>query len=72
MPGWRLRTTLRVQTSGMMPHVKITDLINATTPPAPYSNVRVGTAGSCLDMIILGKCVNPQCTFSHAAGIYHQ
>ena len=47
--------------------VKMTDLINATTPPVPYSNVRVGAAGSCLDMIILGKCVSPQCTFSHAA-----
>ena len=47
--------------------VKMTDLINATTTPVPYSNARVGAAGSCLDMIILGKCVNPQCTFSHAA-----
>ena len=35
--------------------------------PVSYSNVRIGAAGSCLDMIILGKCVNPQCTFSHAA-----
>ena len=33
----------------------------------PYSNVRIGAAGSCLDLIILGKCVDPQCTFSHAA-----
>jgi hypothetical protein len=47
--------------------VKITDLINATTPPVLYNNVKVGAAGSCLDMIFLGKCVNPQCTFSHAA-----
>ena len=47
--------------------VKVTDLINATTPPVPYSTVRVGIASSCLDMNILGKCVNPQCTYSHAA-----
>ena len=48
--------------------VKIMDLINATTPPVPYNNVRVGAAGSCLDMIILRKCVNPQSsTFSHTA-----
>ena len=46
--------------------VKVTDLINAT-PPVPYNNVRVGASGSCLDMIFLGKCVDPQCTFSHAA-----
>jgi hypothetical protein len=47
--------------------VKVMDLINATTPPVPYSTVRVGIASSCLDMNILGKCVNPQCTYSHAA-----
>ena len=44
------------------------DLIKATTTPVPYSNIRIGAAGSCLDLIILGKCaVNPQCTFSHMA-----
>ena len=36
-------------------------------PLVPYSNVRIGAASSCLDMIILRKCVNRQCTFSHAA-----
>jgi hypothetical protein len=41
--------------------IKVTDLINATTHPVPYSSVGVGIAGSCLDMNILGKCVNPQC-----------
>jgi hypothetical protein len=39
----------------------------ATTPPVTYSNVKVGIVGSCLDLCILGKCVNPQCTYSHAA-----
>ena len=47
--------------------VKMTALINATTPTVPYSIVRIGAAGSCLDLIILGKCVNPQCIFSHVA-----
>jgi hypothetical protein len=33
-----------------------------------YTAIRIGAAaGSCLDLIVLGKCVNPHCTFSHAA-----
>ena len=47
--------------------IKMTDLINATNPPVPYNDIRLGAAGSCLDLIILGKCVNLQCTFSQAA-----
>ena len=44
--------------------VKMTDLMNTITPPVNYTDIRIGAADSCLDLIILvGKCVNPQCTF---------
>jgi hypothetical protein len=32
-----------------------------------YTNIKVGIPGGCLDLCIIGKYVNPHCTYSHAA-----
>lgn len=47
------------------PDIRISDLMNAVSPPIRYSNIRGGPTGACLDMLYLGSCNEPSCTYKH-------
>jgi hypothetical protein len=47
------------------PHIRIADIMAAATPPIKYSAIKLGPNGACLDMICLGLCKEPECTYKH-------
>jgi hypothetical protein len=47
------------------PTVRISDFMSATTPPIKYSAIKGGPTGACLDMLYLGSCNEPDCTYKH-------
>jgi hypothetical protein len=46
------------------PTVKVVDLLSAAK--LRYRDVRVGVPGGCIDMVLMGVCKSPDCTYSHA------
>jgi hypothetical protein len=51
------------------PGVRLAAIIAAAVPPLPYSKVKLGPSGACLDFLALGECLNDQCTYRHDAGM---
>lgn len=49
------------------PAVTMAEVMSAASPSLTYEDVKLGLAGSCLDMHYFGRCVNPQCTYQHKA-----
>jgi hypothetical protein len=47
------------------PAVRVADLMLATVPPIRYLSIKVGPTGACLDMLCLGACLEPGCTYKH-------
>lgn len=47
------------------PDLRIADIMGAPTPPLRYTAIRVGPTGACLDMLCLGACKEPECTYKH-------
>jgi hypothetical protein len=47
------------------PTIRISDIMNATIPPIKYSVIKGGPTGACLDMLYLGACNEPECTYKH-------
>eukprot|EP00978_Attheya_sp_CCMP212_P034229 scaffold142535_cov79-Attheya_sp.AAC.1 len=41
--------------------------MDASDPPVTYKTVKLGAPGACLDFHILGRCIIPTCSFTHAA-----
>ena len=37
----------------------------ATSPPIKYSAIKIGPNGACLDMLCLGMCKEPGCSYKH-------
>ena len=47
------------------PQVTIGALMSAPDPPLKYSDLRIGTKGTCLEMNLFGVCRNNRCTYQH-------
>jgi hypothetical protein len=47
------------------PQVRVVDLMDAHVPKLRYKDIKVGSPGSCLDMIIMGTCLKKGCPYSH-------
>jgi hypothetical protein len=47
------------------PQVRVVDLMDAHVPKLRYKDIKVGSPGSCLDMIIMGVCRKKGCSYSH-------
>jgi hypothetical protein len=48
------------------PTLTISDLMAATSPPLQYSQVRIGSAGACLDYLCFGLCKDTKCGYKHS------
>jgi len=47
------------------PNITMSAVMLATEPPTPYSQVKLGPAGACMDFLALGRCKDSACTFKH-------
>jgi hypothetical protein len=47
------------------PTIQIAAIMAAASPPIKYSAVKVGPNGACLDMLCLGLCQDPACSYKH-------
>jgi hypothetical protein len=47
------------------PRIRVADIMNAPVPPIRYSAIKGGPTGACLDMLYLGSCNEPDCTYKH-------
>jgi hypothetical protein len=47
------------------PTIRVSDIMHAVSPPVKYTNIKLGPTGACLDMLCLGSCKEPSCTYKH-------
>jgi hypothetical protein len=47
------------------PSLRIAELMAAASPPIKYSAIKIGPNGACLDMLCLGRCQEPGCSYKH-------
>ena len=48
------------------PLLSVAELMQAPVPAIKYSELKLGSAGSCLQMHVFGGCTVPGCTFRHS------
>jgi hypothetical protein len=48
------------------PGLRITDVMVAHSPPLTYKDYKLGSGGTCMDFVCLGKCQNPTCSYKHS------
>ena len=47
------------------PGLRVNQLMQAPDPPLAHGDIRLGRAGTCLDLNILGTCSSASCTYKH-------
>jgi hypothetical protein len=52
-------------TRARFPNLCIAEILAVTSPLIKYSAIKLGPDGVCLDMLRLGQCKEPGCTYTH-------
>jgi len=51
------------------PGVRMTSIFASVKPAISYKEIRLGPTDSCLDFMMLGKCMAPSCSYKHNAAL---
>jgi hypothetical protein len=51
------------------PGLRITEVMAAHSPPLTYKDYKLGSGGTCMDFVCLGKCQNPTCSYKHSMSL---
>jgi hypothetical protein len=47
------------------PNIRVVDLMDAHVSSLRYKDIKVGSPGTCLDMVVMGICNKKRCLYSH-------